>query len=96
MSDPRDTGLHSAEDVTYVLSSRETVAEWVAILEALALVLSAQGHRRSIPSIDHGRIDGFLREWQDDEYRERAPAEFLAAVQAFETAWAQAGASAKF
>jgi hypothetical protein len=91
MSDPRDTGLHSADDVAFVLSHGATVANWTAILKAIARVLEAQGNRRSIPQIDHGRIAGFLNEWQQDAYRKRAPPEFLAALVAFETAWTSAG-----
>jgi len=91
MSDPRETGLHSADDVKFVLSQVATVADWTAILKAIARVLEVQGNRRSIPPIDHGRIAGFLNEWQQDAYRKWAPPEFLAAVEAFETAWTSAG-----
>ena len=91
MSDPRETGLHSADDVKFVLSHVATVADWTAILKAIARVLEAQGNRRSIPPIDHGRIAGFLNEWQQDAYRKCAPQGFLDAVKAFETAWTSAG-----
>jgi hypothetical protein len=93
MSDPRETGLHSADDVKFVLSHGATVADWTDILKAIARVLEAQGNRRSIPPIDHGRIAGFLNEWQQDAYRKCAPpgSGFLAAVEAFETAWTSAG-----
>ena len=43
---------------------------WTETLELLAEALRARKSRRVFPSIDHGRIDFFCKEWSSADYRE--------------------------
>jgi hypothetical protein len=92
VSDPCSTAVVNAADAAFVLSSASTRANWTALLEELAKALRTRATRRVFPSVDHGRIDYFLREWSRDEYRERMRGfqAFTAAVDAFGKAWGDA------
>lgn len=88
ISDPCSTAVKGRADIQYVLASH-MLLDWTAILEALATALRERGSRRVFPSIDHGRIDYFIREWSDDTHLaqlESAP-QFAAAVAEFAKAW---------
>ena len=69
-----------------------TRAAWTEVLDVLAQAVRSRskGHgKRVFPSIDHGRIDFFLKEWSAQSYQEamKAQPEFAAAWQAFAAAW---------
>lgn len=84
MSDPCNTAVKDAVDAAFVLK-QPTAETWTALLEVLAAALRARGSRRVFPSIDHGRIDFFLKEWS--EYRAILPSGFAAALDQFGQAW---------
>ena len=86
ISDPFNTAVKDVADVVYILGA-PTLGTWAALLEALAAALRARGSRRVFPSIDHGRIDFFLREWGSAEFRERMPHSFESAFDQFAQAW---------
>ena len=86
MSDPLQTAVKDVTDVAFVLGE-PTLDLWAELLEALAAALRARGSRRVFPSIDHGRIEFFLREWGAAHYRQKMPDKFAAAVDQFAQAW---------
>lgn len=69
-SDPRCTAVVDLDDVRFVLASTETREAWEPILEGLVDALRVQKTKRFLPSIDHGRIDFFCKEWSAEEYQE--------------------------
>ena len=87
ISDPLNTAVKGVADVVFVLGA-PTLGTWTALLEVLAAALRARGSRRVFPSIDHGRIEFFLREWA--EYREKMPDRFASAFDQFAQAWTDA------
>ena len=90
-SDPLNTAVKSPDDITHLLAA-PTVSQWVAILNLLSEALRARQSRRVFPSIDHGRIEFFVKEWESAEYREhmRQRPDFAAAVDQFSSAWRRA------
>ena len=89
ISDPLNTAVKGVADVVFVLGA-PTLGTWTALLEVLAAALRARGSRRVFPSIDHGRIEFFLREWGSAEYREKMPDRFASAFDQFAQAWTDA------
>lgn len=86
------TAVKGPDDVAFLMRHVASVAVWSSILERLVAVLRAQGARGALPSVDHGRVDFFLREWSAPAYRAAtagAP-RFVAAFDAFKAAWERA------
>jgi O-acetyl-ADP-ribose deacetylase (regulator of RNase III) len=87
--------VRNADDVAFVMAG-PTVAQWTEALGLLTQVLTAQKTCRVFPTIDHDRIDYFIKEWSSAEYRAamRLAPKFAAAVGRFASAWDEAKAAA--
>ena len=94
-SDPKETACVDAHDIEYVLACEETRATWTSILDSLTACLHAQQRKSFLPSIDHGRIDYFVKEWVDDMHAPLVAAypQFQSALQGFVQAWQGASGS---
>ena len=94
-SDPKETACVDARDIDYVLTCEETRSTWTLILDILTACLHTQQCKSFLPSIDHGRIDYFVKEWVDATHAPLVAAypQFQAALQRFVHAWEGASAS---
>ena len=89
ISDPLQTSVSNLDDVTYVLAG-PALSTWTALLSNFAEALRARRSRRVFPSIDHGRIDYFIKEWSSPSYIsivQRSAPEFGRAFEEFAKAW---------
>ena len=89
INDHRQVSCDNAADVAFVMTG-PSVKVWGDLLDAFAKALRTRNSRRVFPSIDHGRIDYFCKEWSQADYQAsmKAQPEFAAAVERFRKAWA--------
>ena len=89
VNDHRKVSCDNASDVAFMMTG-PSVGVWGDLLDAFAKALITRNSRRVFPSIDHGRIDFFCKEWSSVEYKAcmKAQPEFAAAVERFRNAWA--------
>ena len=89
LSDPKRTACVDGNDARALLACDETRELWTKILEGLCACLHAQQSRNFLPSIDHGRIGYFVKEWVDDVHAPAVAAypRFQAALSGFVRAW---------
>ena len=92
VNDPLRVAVEHPGDVVHMMAA-PSLSAWTMTLDLLSEALYAQGSRRVFPSIDHGRIDYFIKEWSSRDYQEamRAQPTFAAAVDKFFDAWRTAG-----
>ena len=93
-SDPQETACTNVQDIAYVLACEETRAPWTKIFEGLTACLHIQKTKSFLPSIDHGRIDYFVKEWIDGDHEPLVAEypQFHSALHGFVEAWDQAEA----
>jgi len=89
MNDYRQTAVTNDEDAVHVLTSESTRLLWQQVLAGLGKALRAQRSKKAFPTIDHGRIDYFCREWSATGRQQAIAAfpEFAASLASFVEAW---------
>ena len=91
-ADPRNTAVLNTNDARFVLGNAETRTAWIAVLQGLGSAIRAQRSRSVLPSIDHGRVEFFVKEWRDERLfapAVRDHADFAEALKLFTASWQQ-------
>lgn len=89
--DPLKTAVKNVVDIEYILSDPVILLFWKQIFSNLAGVIDKKG-RKGIPSLDHGRIGNFIKEWTSENYQRQIVKypEFSHALELFLLAWRKA------